>query len=504
MPTTYTYSAAGLAATATLPNGLVTTYTYDRTLRLTNLTNVVGSTTITSHAYTLDSEGNRTAQTEFVSGITTGTSDSFGYTYDGLNRLTAVTTTNAESFTLDSASNISSRTGPSATYTYDTSNRLSSDGGQSFTWSNADRLTARGSDSFGYDALDRLTSSTVSGTARTYGYNADGLLQNRTQGGSTTNFLWDPATSPSRLLEIGSDKLVYGLGPLYVVTGSGTTTFARDGGRSIRAELSGSGSVVGTFRYKAYGSIAQSNGASTPSYLGYADQLLDPSGQYYMRARWYDPAAGRFLSRDGADTGATTAFGYANANPVALADPSGLDADLTDAGGGGGGSGRGCDIKCEWPVGGFVLAKKAQAAGFRPGTACDYFKCQPIAVAVTERQVVVRGVRITIVVGEGVVLMTSAMESGDLSDDDSAVGAGKAPPPSPYGPDGKFTKAVQALIELAKRAVRTGMTREEAAALNEWRIEYGVDGHGLRAHDYGELAGVEHIKVGPIRHIILR
>ena len=41
---------AGLAATATLPNGLVTTYTYDRAQRLTNLTNVVGSTTITSHA----------------------------------------------------------------------------------------------------------------------------------------------------------------------------------------------------------------------------------------------------------------------------------------------------------------------------------------------------------------------------------------------------------------------------------------------------------------------
>src|SRR2546428_10357773 len=73
--TAYTYSAAGLAKTATLPNGLVTTYTYDRGQRLTNLTNVVGATTITSHAYTLDAEGNRTAQSEFVSGITTGAGD---------------------------------------------------------------------------------------------------------------------------------------------------------------------------------------------------------------------------------------------------------------------------------------------------------------------------------------------------------------------------------------------------------------------------------------------
>jgi YD repeat-containing protein len=35
--------------------------------------------------------------------LTTGASDAFGYSYDGLNRLTAVTTTNAESFTLDAA-----------------------------------------------------------------------------------------------------------------------------------------------------------------------------------------------------------------------------------------------------------------------------------------------------------------------------------------------------------------------------------------------------------------
>ena len=327
--TSYTYTPAGLAATVTLPNGLVTTYTYDRAHRLTNLTNVVGSTTITSHAYTLDNEGNRTAQTEFVSGITTGASDSFGYTYDGLNRLTAVTTTNAESFTLDSASNIASRTGPSATFSYDTSGRLTSDGGQSFTWSNADRLTARGSDSFGYDPLDRLTSSTVSGTSRTYAYNGDGLLQSRTQGGSTTNLLWDPATSPSRLLQVGSDKIVYGLGPLYVVAGSSTSTLARDGEKSVRAEINSSGGVVASFRYRAYGQIAQSSGASTPTFLGYADQLLDSSGLYYVRARWYEPGAGRWISRDPVrgdpvHPASLNVYLYANANPAYFSDPTGL------------------------------------------------------------------------------------------------------------------------------------------------------------------------------------
>lgn len=329
--TSYTYTPAGLAATVTLPNSMVTTYTYDRAQRLTNLTNVISSTTITSHAYTLDNAGNRTALTEFVSGITTGTSDTFGYTYDGLERLTAVTTTNAETFTLDGASNITARTGPSKTFTIDGANRPTSDGTNTLTWSSADRLTGRGSDSFGFDPLDRLTSSTVSSTSRTYAYNGDGLLQSKSTGASTVNVLWDLATTPARLLVYGSDKIVYGLGPLYALNGTTVTTYARDGLKSIRAELNGS-SVNASWRYRAYGDVAQSNGASTPSALGFAGQLLDASGLYYMRARWYDSANGRFLTHDperGDEVTPVTlnSFMYASANPAVATDPTGLCTD---------------------------------------------------------------------------------------------------------------------------------------------------------------------------------
>jgi RHS repeat-associated protein len=331
-----TYTASGQAATVTAPGGLTTTYTYDPAHRLTEVLNKVGSATITDHAYTLDYAGNRTALDEFVSGITTGTFDTFDYTYDGLERLTAGTTTNPESFTLDAGSNIASRTGPSATNTYDTSNRMTSDGTNTFTWSNADRLTARGSDSFSYDPLDRLTSSTVSTTTRTYGYNGDGLLATRTQSGTTTNLLWDPTSSPSRLLQVGSDRIVYGLGPLYVVKSGGSTlAFARDGGKSVRAEISGSGTVTASFRYRAYGAIVQSSGASTPSYLGYAGQLQDPSGLLYMRARWYDPATGRFLTLDPLATAqdeprALNGYGYGDASPLVMSDATGTMAAASD------------------------------------------------------------------------------------------------------------------------------------------------------------------------------
>ena len=258
-----------------------------------------------------------------------GSAEHFGYSYDGLECLTAGTTTNPESFTLDAGSNISSRTGPTATFTYDTSNRLTNDGTQTFTWNTADRLTNRGSDTFGYDPLDRMTSSTVAATARTYAYNGDGLLKSRTQG-TATQFLWDPSSSPSRLLVQGGDRIVYGLGPLWVVKAdASTSSFARDGGKSVRAEVNGSGTVTASFRYRAYGAIAQSNGATTPSYLGYAGQLQDPSGLLYMRARWYDPAIGRFTTRDPLPGDpalpiTTNGFAYGGANPLLMLDPTGL------------------------------------------------------------------------------------------------------------------------------------------------------------------------------------
>lgn len=122
---------------------------------------------------------------------------------------------------------------------------------------------------------------------------------------------------------------MYGLGPLYVVKADGTTSsFARDGGKSIRAEVNGAGAVSASFRYRAYGAISQSSGASSPSYLGYAGQLVDPSGLLNMRARWYDPATGRFTTHDPAggnpsSPASLNAFDYANANPVLLSDPSG-------------------------------------------------------------------------------------------------------------------------------------------------------------------------------------
>ncbi|MCC6959008.1 MAG: RHS repeat-associated core domain-containing protein [Dehalococcoidia bacterium] len=72
----------------------------------------------------------------------------------------------------------------------------------------------------------------------------------------------------------------------------------------------------------------------TPSKTGslanefdFAGQQTDGTGLQYLRARYYDPGTGTFLSRDPISTvpGSTlNAYGYADQSPSLMTDPSGL------------------------------------------------------------------------------------------------------------------------------------------------------------------------------------
>lgn len=328
---TYSYQPSGLVSVVRYPNTMLATYSYDRAQRLAGLTYSLGAT-IGSERYTLDPEGNRTALSDLI-GTTPEVAGSLRY--DGLNRLTAlerhvVATGFAvanERFALDPASNLASRTGPTATFSYDGANRLTGDGTRMFVWDGADRLTARGADQFGYDPLSRLMSATVAGVARSYGYDGDGLLRSRTEGTSTTPFLYDAAVAPAPLLQAGTERLVYGLGPLYQVHPSGSyDTLVRDGLGSVRLTVSGTGDITGGFDYTAYG--APGAGSFGTALLGYAGELQDPSGLLYLRARWYDPAVGRFISSDSfrgvtAYPVSLNPYAYASAAPSGNTDASG-------------------------------------------------------------------------------------------------------------------------------------------------------------------------------------
>ena len=93
--------------------------------------------------------------------------------------------------------------------------------------------------------------------------------------------------------------------------------------------------VTDTYDYDAFGNKINSTG-STPNNFLYRGEQYDPDlGLYYLRARYYNPITGRFMSRDPKDGVLTDPkmlhkYLYAGGDPANSYDPSGQGA-LFDA-----------------------------------------------------------------------------------------------------------------------------------------------------------------------------
>ncbi len=101
-----------------------------------------------------------------------------------------------------------------------------------------------------------------------------------------------------------------------------------DGHGSVRPLTDAAGNVTDSYIYDAFGNLRDHAGSADNRYL-YAGEQYDPdAGLYYLRARYYDPANGRFMTHDlyeGNPYEPVTLhrYLYAGANPVMYADPSG-------------------------------------------------------------------------------------------------------------------------------------------------------------------------------------
>ncbi len=94
---------------------------------------------------------------------------------------------------------------------------------------------------------------------------------------------------------------------------------------NIRGTTDSEGNVIDSYDYDPYGNKIDNN----ESTFGFKGEQFDPdTGLVYMRARYYDPATGRFISRDPVegdlnDPITQNGYNYANDNPINLSDPSG-------------------------------------------------------------------------------------------------------------------------------------------------------------------------------------
>ena len=78
--------------------------------------------------------------------------------------------------------------------------------------------------------------------------------------------------------------------------------------------------MVNSYAYEPFGTILSEQETITQpfKFVGQYGVMAEPSGLYYMRARYYDPSVGRFVSEDplGFGGGDVNLFAYVRNNPV--------------------------------------------------------------------------------------------------------------------------------------------------------------------------------------------
>jgi RHS repeat-associated protein len=325
--TRYEYDARGRRTRTVFPDGTSEATAYDALGRLASQTPdpSAGEPAV---SYTYTAAGLRASMTD-----ATGTT---AYTYDDRDRLlTKQTPQGTLTYTYDAAGRLltarsSNVEGVSVAYAYDAAGRLSSV---------TDRRLG-GTTAYDYDPAGNLEGTTYPNQVRTsYSYDGDGNRVSKTEGGVTTRYLVDTnnPTGHAQVVEesVGGAvvrRYTYGLDLIsqrQLVGGAwGTSFYGYDGHGSVRYLTDSSGAVTDTYDYDAFGNLVARTGSTPNDYL-FAGEQFDPNvGLYYLRARYLNPAAGRFQTADTYegvrnDPPSLHRYLYANADPVNKLDPSG-------------------------------------------------------------------------------------------------------------------------------------------------------------------------------------
>ena len=273
---TYTYDIMGDVLTAyDSTTGQTANYTYDALGRLISETK--GGT---SRYYTYDEAGNRTK-------AIVDTANTIVYTYDSDGRLISETLNNGQTSTTTS-------------YTYDANGNLAS--------KTANNVTT----TYTFDVWGNMTSA----NGATYTYNVQGLRIAKTIGNKAYHF----QLVNGRILSINTYEY-YLLG--YEIVGNGSTYYLYNAHGDVIQLLNSNGEVTKTYNYDAYGNELTRD-QNDPNPFRYCGEYYDTeTGFIYLRARYYNPSVGRFISVDPAKDGLNW-YAYCGDNPVVYVDPWGL------------------------------------------------------------------------------------------------------------------------------------------------------------------------------------
>jgi RHS repeat-associated protein len=314
------------------------------------------STPVSSYNYQLDPTGNRTSATE-------GSGRTLAWSYDGIYRLTGETITGdtannggnngSASYTLDPVGNRKAVTSNFSGFnpiagSYNADDQLTS---ETYDLDGNVTLAANGN-SYTYDSQNHMLTATSNGKTITMVYDAFGNRVGKTVNGVTTWYLVEDDVNPTGLPQVIEEKVngavqrvyTYGLQRIsqYLnpkVTGNSTWTpsfYIYDGAGSVRQLTDSNGTPTDEYEYDAYGNSFTKTGTTPNNYLYRGEQYDSDLGLYYLRARYYNPSTGRFLSRDPEDGKAIDPktlhkYLYADGDPVNGIDPRGREDLITYA-----------------------------------------------------------------------------------------------------------------------------------------------------------------------------
>jgi RHS repeat-associated protein len=290
-----------------------------------------------SAAYVRDTLGRVIQKSETIGGVTQ-TAD---YTYDAAGRLATetragVTTT----WGYDLNGNRITQNGAAAG-TVDAQDRFSPTGA-SYTYTDAGALATKPGATYIWDTFGNLTQATVSGTAVSYKYDSQQRRVGRSSTSNSTQYLYDGQLRVVAEINNGTQlrRFIYGSKahvPEMMFEGQvGSNTFAKyriisDQLGSVRLVIRLSdGVTVSRMDYDAWGKLLPSSTPLTVAQpgaqpFGFAGGLYDAhTGFTHFGARDYDPALGRWISKDPIRfDGGYNLYAYCEADPVNCVDRNG-------------------------------------------------------------------------------------------------------------------------------------------------------------------------------------
>ncbi|MFO0943687.1 MAG: RHS repeat-associated core domain-containing protein [Pirellulales bacterium] len=324
---TRAYDNGGRMSSSTLNNGVVDTRAHGADNTLSSITFTGSGTSIGNLSYAWDNNHNKTSET------ITGTMSNYGFSiptggYDGEDCLVSFNRTSglSQSWSLSAVGDWNSITtnGTAQTRTHGPTHELLTGAASNVSTDvkgnitlipsslrpNASSLTST------WDFDNRLTSATTGSGTVSHQYDALGRRVARTSGSSTTVYVQAgqqtiadyasgaaPASSTYRYLYAS-----YIDEPVMRWTTSSSTAvyYHRNQQYSVTALTDSSGAVLERYAYTAYGvpTIANASGGVLSSsgqnnrYTYTGREWDNDIQQYHYRARMFDPALGRFCSRD--------------------------------------------------------------------------------------------------------------------------------------------------------------------------------------------------------------